>query len=535
MRNSRLLEAALFAALLASSSVLVRGEEPPARAADVIHPAQEKPAQTTAATEAPPPNSALTGKLIVTVGMSITIDSPLRIQRIYIANGDLADGVAIDPKQVLVTGKAPGITTLMVWQEGGSRLIYELTVRPSPYRLDAVRQQIARDFPDADINVTYDNDTVFVRGTVKDVTAADRVMSIAATLTPKVVNLLRVDVPAEDPQILLKVRFADVDRSASQNLGVNFFTGAFNQTSAIGTGSPIETPSTGQISVSSVVNILLARKDINLAAAIQALESRNLLQTLAEPNVLAINGKPASFLAGGEYPFPMIQPSAGTAATVTVAFKEYGIRLNFLPTITPRGTIRLQVMPEVSSLDFANSVSVDGFTIPGLTTRRVNTEIELEPGQTFLIAGLLDKQVQETFAKVPGIGNIPILGKLFQTKQVTKNNSELMVIITPELVRPLPAGTAAPELSYPEPWMPDNSKIPMNQPGMDKTGPVPVHPPANSIPYEQLVQPKLKQGQESPALPGTQPGMPSSAAPDHFTNDPSAPPAMPAGAGHQQQ
>jgi pilus assembly protein CpaC len=216
MKTSRLLEGLLLASLLLTSSILVRADEP-VRPIDIIHPTQDKAVATTEqAQPAGAPNTP--GKLIVTIGMSITIDSPLRIQRIYIANGDLADGVAIDPKQVLVTGKAPGITTLMVWQEGGSRLVYELTVRPSPYRLDAVRQQIARDFPDADINVTFDNETVFVRGTVKDVVAADRVMAIASTLSPKTVNLLRVDVPTEEPQILLKVRFADVDRSASQNL-----------------------------------------------------------------------------------------------------------------------------------------------------------------------------------------------------------------------------------------------------------------------------------------------------------------------------
>ena len=525
MKTSRLLEGLLLASLLLTSSILVRADEP-VRPIDIIHPTQDKAVATTEqAQPAGAPNTP--GKLIVTIGMSITIDSPLRIQRIYIANGDLADGVAIDPKQVLVTGKAPGITTLMVWQEGGSRLVYELTVRPSPYRLDAVRQQIARDFPDADINVTFDNETVFVRGTVKDVVAADRVMAIASTLSPKTVNLLRVDVPTEEPQILLKVRFADVDRSASQNLGINIASAAFNQSTAVGTGSPISATGKPPLSISGVANILLARPDINLGAVITALENKNLLETLAEPNVLAINGKQASFLAGGEYPYPMIQPSAG-ATTVTVAFKEYGIRLNFLPTITPRGTIRLQVAPEVSSLDFANSVTISGFTIPGLSTRRVVTEVELEAGQSYMIAGLLDKQVQETFSKVPGIGNIPILGKLFLSKQVTKNNSELLVIITPVLVRPLPAGTAPTELKYPTPFMPDNTKLPMEHPGIDKTGPVPVHPTESSMPYEQLILQKQKEGQQSPLPNGNS---------NNGSNDPYAgqtggmPPGTPQGPG----
>lgn len=451
-------------------------------------PAEEKPSEQA-------PASVIAGKLIVTVGMSLTIDSPLNIQRVYIANDNLAEAVAITPKEVLITGKAPGVTTLIVWQLNGARLVYELTSRTSPLRLEAVRQQVAREFPDADINITMDNDTAFVRGSVKDVVSSDRVMAIVSTLG-KTVNLLRADVPSEEPQIMLRVRFADVDRSASRNLGINLANGSFNQNTAIGTGGILSSDGGKTISLSNAVNILLARKDINLVAAIQALESKNMLETLAEPNVMATNGKQASFLAGGEYPYPMIQPSVG-AATVTIAFKEYGVRLNFLPTVTPRGTIRLQVAPEVSSLDFTNSVTIQGFTIPGISTRRVSTEIELESGQSFVIAGLMDKQVQETFSKIPGIGNIPVLGKLFQTKNIARNNSELLVIITPELVRPIPADQAIPELKYPTPFMSNNTDLPMRQPGMDKTGPVKVHPPTETLPVEQLIQ-QQRQGQQSP-------------------------------------
>jgi pilus assembly protein CpaC len=466
-------------------------------------PAPATPAQPNAPGQAP--SSVVAGKLMVTVGMSITIDSPLNIQRTYIANDLLAEAVAITPKEVLITGKGPGVTTLIVWQLNGARLVYELTVRTSPLRLESVRLQVAREFPDADINITMDNDTAFVRGVVKDVVSSDRVMAIVATVG-KAVNLLHVNIPSEEAQIMLHVRFADVDRSASRNLGINLASGSFNTTSAIGTGNPVSTDGGQTFSLSNVVNILLARKDINLVAAIQALESKNLLETLAEPNVMAFNGKPASFLAGGEYPYPMIQPSAG-AATVTIAYKEYGILLNFLPTITPRGTIHLKIAPEVSSLDFTNSVTIEGFTIPGISTRRVSTEIELESGQSFVIAGLLDKQVQETFSKIPGIGSIPVLGKLFQTKTISRNNSELLVIITPELVRPIPADQPTPELKYTTPFMSDNSNIPMRQPGMDKTGPVPVHPPSPTIPVEQLIQ-QQREGQQG-ATPSTPQGVPA--------------------------
>ena len=437
------------------------------------------------------------GKLVVTVGKSLIIDSPTKIQRISVANGELIEAVAVNPKEVLINGKAPGETSLIVWQEGGNRLLYDLTVRLSPLRLDAVRQQLARDFPNEDINVTFENETVFVRGTVKDVIAADRAMAIAASLG-KTVNLLRVEVPGVEQQILLRVRFCNVDRTAGTDLGVSFASGAFNQSTAIGTGQ-FTGPSVGTngvVSLSDMLSVLLFRKDLNLAASIKALESKNLLETLAEPNLLAIDGKEASFLSGGEFPFPMVQPGLG-GNTVTITFREFGIRIKFLPRITPRGTIQLQVAPEVSSLDFGNAVIFAGTTIPALNTRRIQTEVELDSGQSFVIAGLLDNRLTETINKIPGLANIPLLGKLFTSKSIKRNNSELLVIVTPEVVRPIPAGQPVPTLNMPQSFLTKNTDGEMYQPGIDKTGPVPVKPPADSIPIEQLIQHR-KEGQAAP-------------------------------------
>jgi pilus assembly protein CpaC len=245
-----------------------------------------------------------------------------------------------------------------------------------------------------------------------------------------------------------------------------------------------------------MLNVLMFRKDINLGASIKALEAKNLLETLAEPNLLAINGKEASFLSGGEFPFPMIQPGLG-GNTVTIAFREFGIRIKFLPHITPRGTIQLQVAPEVSALDFSNAVIFSGTTIPAMSTRRVQTEIELESGQSFVIAGLLDNRLTDTISKVPGLANIPLLGKLFTSRSIKRNNSELLVIVTPELVRPMPAGEPLPKLNNPLPFMTRNSDIEMHHPGMDKTGPMPVKPPVDSVPIEQLIQ-QRKEGQAAP-------------------------------------
>jgi len=462
--------------------------ERPVGAAEIVPPAQ-------------PENVSGPAKLTVTVGKSLIIDSPLNIQRISVANGDLVEAVAVNPKEVLLNGKVTGETSLIVWQQNGNRLVYDLTVRMSPLKLEAVREQIAREFPDSDINVTYDNDTAFVRGAVKDVIASDRVMAIAATLG-KAVNLLRVEVPPVETQILLKVRFASVDRNVSSNLGVDLASTALNQNTSITTGQfpGLAVDQSGTFSLSNALNIFLFRRDLNLGAAIQALESKGLLETLAEPNVLAINGKQASFVSGGEFPFPMVQGGASVGA-VTISFREYGIRLNFLPLITPRGTIRLQVAPEVSGLDYAHALTFEGYTIPALTTRKVQTEVELESGQSFVIAGLLDKEMTETLSKIPGLANIPLLGKLFQSRARTKDNTELLVIVTPEVVRAMPAKQATPELNYPVPFLNENSAVPMQQPGIDKTGPV-AEQHLESIPVEQVVQSqKLVQAPPTAAAP----------------------------------
>jgi pilus assembly protein CpaC len=490
---ARLREILILLAIAACSSVLTLR---PAQGAEPITPAKQAtpgvPADAQPGTLQPGPNGA-PGKLLVTVGKSLIIDSPVEIKRISVANSDLADAVAVTPKEVLINGRQPGETSLIVWQQNGTRLLFDLTVRMSTTKLEAARQQIGRDFPNDDINVTFENDTAFVRGQVRDVTAAERVMMIASTLG-KTVNLLRVDVPAVEQQVVLKVRFANVDRSAALQLGASFLNNSFNQSTQIGT-SGLLAPNGGgagsALSIGSAVNILLQRPDINLAAAITALQSKRVLELLAEPNLLAISGQQASFLAGGEFPFPVVQPSAGGSA-ISLMWREYGIRLNFQPFVTPRGTIRLKVAPEVSSLDYANAVTVQGLTVPGLSSRRVQTEVELDSGQSFVIAGLLDNQTSESLSKVPGIGSIPVLGKLFQSKQVNKNNSELLVIITPEIVRPIPAGQPVPDLKYPMPFLKDSSGISMSQPGVDKTGPVPVKPTVDSIPVEQLMP---KQGQ----------------------------------------
>ncbi|HEX5431955.1 MAG TPA: BON domain-containing protein, partial [Bryobacteraceae bacterium] len=391
---------------------------------------------------------------------------------------------------------------------GGNRLFFDLTVQPNETRLDAVRREMAMELGNQNVSMDVEGQNVFLRGSVPNLTEAQRAVEIASTVG-RPVNLLRVNIPKTDLQILLKVRFADVDRSALQQLGLNWFRAQGNTAAATNTGefSPptvnTTATTTGRGSSTSTLtdalNVFLFRSDLNLGVAIQALEGTNRLQILAEPNVLAINGHPASFLAGGEFPYPTLQGGGAGLGAVTIQYREFGVRLNFTPQITPRGTIRLAVTPEVSSLDFANGFNFQGTTIPALSTRRVQTEIELEDGQSFAIGGLLDNRTTETFDKIPGLGDIPFFGKLFRSRETNKNNTELLVLVTPEIVRPIPKGTPLPELKFPDKFLPPNtSSTPPKTPGVDVTGPA-GPPPTKTIPVEELTKSEQGPAAQQPA------------------------------------
>lgn len=474
----------------------------PLRAADPsLQAAQPAPAQNAGAANESP------NDLFVNVGKSVLVDSALRIERVSVGFGEVAEASAVGPTEVLVNGKAPGQTSLIIWQQGGSKLFFDVTVQPSRYandtRIESLRRQLDKELPTAKIDISIEGDMVFLRGTVKSLTDSNRAVAISSAIG-KPVNLLYVDVPAPRPQVLLKVKFASVDRSLSTQLGINLFSlGALNTLGAVTTGQfspPVVSSSSnsqnnsvggkrGVATLSNALNILFFRPDLDFGATIQALQVQGLLQVLAEPNVLAEDGKQASFLAGGEFPFPVVQGTGvGGTNAITIEFRQFGVRLNFIPTITPSGSIHLQVAPEVSSLDFTNGVQISGFTVPGLSVRNVNTEVELTQGQSFAISGLLDNRETETFNKIPFIGDIPILGKFFQSKTTAKQNTELMVIITPEIVQPIQAGQPIPSLNYPSKFLSDNTGK-----GAPATGPQTAElaapaPAQRTIPIETLVE-----------------------------------------------
>lgn len=450
-----------------------------------------------------------TNDLSVTVGKTVLVDTGAPIARVGIGLGGFAEIHGVSPTEIMVMGKAPGETSLIIWDIHGGREFFNVTVHaPATVTndtLDAVRRELRTELPGQSIKVTFDNNNVFLRGTVSDLTSSERAVQIASTSGSKVVNLLDVNVPATEPQILLKVRFVSVDRSIEKQLGINLFdlglgnayggvtTTQFSPPS-IGAGSSggsggsggFSSPG-GTASVSNDLNLLAYFPGLKSGATIEALETKGLLETLAEPNLLAKNGHEASFLAGGEFPYPVVQgASGGIGGAVTIEFKEYGIRLTFIPTITPQGTIRLQVAPEVSALDYSHEVTISGFTIPGLTNRKVNTEVELKDGQGFILGGLLDNEETQSFQKIPFLGDIPILGKLFQSMTRTKTNTELMIMVTPEVVAPIPAGQELPSLNYPAKFLPPNSNVALHNPD-GKTPDNTLAPAATVIPVETLI------------------------------------------------
>ena len=439
--------------------------------------------------------------LFVTVGKSLVVESPVNIQRISVGDAKKAEAMAVTPREVLVNGKDVGETSLIIWQAGGNRLLFDLRIQPSTAKLDTARQELEKELPGQDVTVVQEGDKVFLRGTVASVAAADRAVAIVESVG-KPINLLRVKVPPVEDQILLKVRFANVDHLASTDLGMNLVSlGAGNTVGSV-TTQQFKPPSLNQAggsgsqwNLSDLLNIFLFRPDLNLLATIKALQSKQLLEILAEPNLLTINGKPASFLAGGEFPVPVIQPGAGGLGTVTIMWKEFGVRINFLPTVTPRKTIRLRVASEVSSLDAANGITISGFAVPAISTRRMQTEVELQDGQSFAIAGLLDNRVIESLNKVPGLSSIPLLGKLFTSRSRSKTSSELLVMVTPEVVRPIPVGQPLPTVAMPQAMLGGSKEAPRTPP-ISVTGQVPLAPGLDSVPFEDLKQPQQGQGQQ---------------------------------------
>jgi pilus assembly protein CpaC len=414
----------------------------------------------------------------LTVGRGQLLQFPDEASRVSVSDPATADAVVVSAHDVVFNGKAPGNTTIMVWH-GDNVSQFDITVEPD---LSEINKQLRATFPHERIDVSSTKDAILLTGVVTDAEVGKQAAAIASVHAKSVVNLLQSP-PPDNPQVMLQVKFATVDRTTLNQLGANFFS-VNNRLIGTTTTQQFQFPRIGQlqfsqgadgqptlgnqqVSVSDLLNLFAFRPDINIGATLRLMQSKNLLEILAEPNLITVSGHEASFLAGGEFPFPVITTTgsgAQSAPVVTSQFRPLGVRLLFTPTVEANGLIHLKVQPEVSSLDFANSLTIQGFLIPAISTRKAETEVDLREGESFAIAGLIDNRVTQVVSKIPGFGDLPILGHLFSSRSTQKANSELLVLITPTFVKPFAAGQAPQLPQFPENFLgtppPDQSGTP---------------------------------------------------------------------------
>jgi pilus assembly protein CpaC len=432
-----------------------------------------------------------TQTLHILAGKSLVINLEARLRRVLVSNPAVIEAVATTPSQLVVTAKSVGASSLILWDEAGRSRMLDVLV---DLDIAALRDSIQLAYPNEPIQVQAEGDRLIISGAVSSQEVIDNVLKMAGVFSKNAVNSMGLAEPPHDRQIMLEVKFAEVDRTKFDQFGFNLLsTGAVNTPGAIttqqfgppsgaqvgaggggGGGGSGQSNIAGRIgggvsgiatsfTLTDILNVFLFRPDLNLGATLKALEQRNVLQILAEPNLLAINGRPARFLAGGEFPFPVVQGGTNFTA-VTIQFRPFGVRLEFTGVVTRDNTIRLQVSPEVSTLDFTNALTISGFLVPAVSTRRAETEIELKDGQSFGIAGLIDQRTQAQLSKIKGIGDIPIIGHLFRSRNISRSKTELLVMVTPHIVDPVKMGGAAPPT--PKPVMRD-----LDVPGFDRDVP----------------------------------------------------------------
>jgi pilus assembly protein CpaC len=439
------------ALLLLTLAMDAAGSAAPARkkADGPAQPAQEQ--QNALPTLAPETQS-----VHIQVGRSIVLNTQSRLRRLVVSNPAVLDTVTVSTTQVVVTAKVPGSSSLVLWDEGSNARILDVY---ADVDVSGLRDGIKSAYPGESVQIEAEQGRVLATGKVTSKAVEDNVLRMASVYSKDIVDSMTIE-PPHLKQVMLKVQFAEVDRVRLEQFGFNLLsTGAANTPGTISTGQFGQpslgssglltgvigsslTGTTTSLSASNLLNIFLFRPDLNLGATIQDLQQRNILQILAEPNLMARSGEPAKFLAGGEFPFPVVQGGGSNGVAVTIQFKPFGVRLDFTGTIEG-DNIRLKIAPEVSTLDFTNAVSISGFEVPAISTRRAETEIELRNGQSFGIAGLLDRRTTLQLSKVPGIGDIPILGALFRSKSFNRSNTELLVLVTPMIVDPLSENVVA--------------------------------------------------------------------------------------------
>jgi pilus assembly protein CpaC len=394
--------------------------------------------------------------LHVLVGRSIFISTLTRLKRVYVSNPLVVDSFTSSPKRIVVTAKTPGVSSLILWDEAGQSTTYLVF---SDLDVASLQGEIRKALPYDNITVEAQQDRVSLSGTVLSNASSEAAVKLAGLYGKVVVNSVVVRSP-HIRQVRLQVEIVEIDRSKVEQFGINLFSygkNLGNVTTGQFPSSQIYTPATGStastLTSSNPLNLLFYNFGLNIGLALQDLQARNLAQILAEPAITTLSGQKASFLAGGEFPFPVVQGGAGGLTSITIQFRPYGVRLDFTPIVNDDGTVQLSVAPEVSALDYTNAVVISGYTVPAISTRRAETQVELRDGQSFAISGLLDHRTTDIFNKMPGIGDVPILGQLFRSKNVNHSTEELMVIVTPSIVDPLNDATSPTPPKLPVPML----------------------------------------------------------------------------------
>jgi pilus assembly protein CpaC len=397
------------------------------------------------------------------VGRSRVINTKLRVRRVYITNPQVLDSYTPTPHQIVVTAKQTGLSTLMISDELGVSHFY---VIQADIDTGSVSSAMRQAFPQEQIQAQGDQGRIVLSGTVSTSGIADAAGKLAGLYAKDISNTIVVS-STGIKQVELKVRVVEVDRSKLDQFGFNFFSAGGKNLAATtttqfpstlnvgssGSGGSSSTVGDVTVAVSNPLNFLFYSSKLNVGATLQDLATKQVLQILAEPTITTISGQKANFLSGGEFPFPVVQGGVGGLATITIQFRSYGVKVEFTPVVNPDGTIDLKVAPEVSALDFTNSVTISGYTIPALSTRRAETEVVLNSGESFAISGLLDNRTTDALSRTPGIASVPILGELFKSKNINHSTTELIVIVTPTVVSPLTRGGVLDEPARPIPML----------------------------------------------------------------------------------
>jgi pilus assembly protein CpaC len=387
-------------------------------------------------TPAPPASS-----IYVYANKSALLDTDVPIRRVSVARPEIADVIVISPRQMLIVGKSPGTTTLVYWSVEGVTKVVDVVVDPN---MDKIRTDLSNIAPGETFEVTTSGDSLILSGTVSTEMVQSRLVQAAKVYYPNIVDLLRVE---KLEQVLLQIRVAEINRTLAKELGMTLFLqglidgniykgfinppGSFNSFSgSIGEGPDSTFGDLTQVFIAKTTGTT------QFAGLLRVLEDKGALKTLSEPNLVVANGDEGNFLVGGEFPV-VIASAAGSGAAASVDYKEYGISLNFKPVIVPNGDIYIKISQEVSELDFANGVAISGFQLPGLKTRKAESGLQLADGQTFVLAGLIDSKITKKVTKIPILGDIPFIGALFRNSRYLNEETELMVMVTPKIVRPL--------------------------------------------------------------------------------------------------